>query len=205
MPLKFTETQLMLLSAASQREEHCLTPPPAGAPLGLAKKAAAKLLEKGFVREVRARKGAPIWRRNGDAGRALALKLTAAGLRAIAAEPDVVDREDASTCQGEDAGGRKTSKDAIDTPKAAPEGCEETARLHVPRAGTKISAVIDLLGRDAGATIDELVAATGWLPHTTRAALTGLRKRGLAVNRRNAQGPRAGAYVIAERNGLAQS
>jgi len=25
------------------------------------------------------------------------------------------------------------------------------------------------------------VAATGWLPHTTRAALTGLRKRGYAV------------------------
>ena len=32
-----------------------------------------------------------------------------------------------------------------------------------------------------GATLAELVAATGWLPHTTRAALTGLRKRGYAV------------------------
>ena len=34
---------------------------------------------------------------------------------------------------------------------------------------------------DHGATIEELIAATGWLAHTTRAALTGLRKRGYAV------------------------
>ena len=38
-----------------------------------------------------------------------------------------------------------------------------------------------MLQRDRGATIDELIDATGWLPHTTRAALTGLRKRGFAL------------------------
>jgi len=41
--------------------------------------------------------------------------------------------------------------------------------------------VIDLLWREQGATIGELVAATGWLPHTTRAALTGLRKKGHVI------------------------
>ena len=50
-----------------------------------------------------------------------------------------------------------------------------------PRGGTKIAQVIELLQRGDGATLAELVAATGWLPHTTRAALTGLRKRGYAV------------------------
>ncbi len=50
-----------------------------------------------------------------------------------------------------------------------------------PRGGTKIARVIELLQRGDGATLAELVAATGWLPHTTRAALTGLRKRGYAV------------------------
>ena len=50
-----------------------------------------------------------------------------------------------------------------------------------PRGGSKLARVIELLQRDHGATIDELVAATGWLAHTTRAALTGLRKRGYAV------------------------
>ena len=46
---------------------------------------------------------------------------------------------------------------------------------------TKIAQVIELLQGNDGATLAELVAATGWLPHTARAALTGLRKRGYAV------------------------
>jgi hypothetical protein len=37
--------------------------------------------------------------------------------------------------------------------------------------------------RAKGATFDELVEATDWLPHTRRAALTGLRKRGMIVER----------------------
>lgn len=39
-----------------------------------------------------------------------------------------------------------------------------------------------LLIRDEGATLDQMVAATGWLPHTTRAALTGLKKKGYALS-----------------------
>ena len=49
---------------------------------------------------------------------------------------------------------------------------------------TKAMTVISLLQRDQGATLAELVAATGWQPHTTRAALTGLRKKGHAIERR---------------------
>jgi hypothetical protein len=37
--------------------------------------------------------------------------------------------------------------------------------------------------RPKGATLDEMIEATEWLPHTTRAALTGLRKRGFALER----------------------
>ena len=54
-------------------------------------------------------------------------------------------------------------------------------RPSAPRGGSKLARVIALLERDHGATIAELIAATGWLAHTTRAALTGLRKRGYAV------------------------
>jgi hypothetical protein len=43
--------------------------------------------------------------------------------------------------------------------------------------------VIGLLRQDDGATIGSLTQATGWLPHTTRAAITGLRKRGYSVVR----------------------
>jgi Protein of unknown function (DUF3489) len=40
-----------------------------------------------------------------------------------------------------------------------------------------------MLSKDHGASLDTMVEVTGWLPHTTRAALTGLRKRGYAVER----------------------
>jgi hypothetical protein len=49
------------------------------------------------------------------------------------------------------------------------------------------------MNRPKGATLDELVEATDWLPHTTRAALTGLRKRGLTVERVKDEG-RASIY-----------
>jgi Protein of unknown function (DUF3489) len=56
-----------------------------------------------------------------------------------------------------------------------------------PRAGSKQALVVKLLSKQQGATLHALIEATGWLPHTTRAALTGLRKRGFAVERiRNA-------------------
>ena len=63
------------------------------------------------------------------------------------------------------------------------------------KPASKIGMVADLLRRNCGATLAELVAATGWLPHTTRAALTGLRKKGHGIER----GTRAGitTYSIA--------
>jgi Protein of unknown function (DUF3489) len=44
-------------------------------------------------------------------------------------------------------------------------------------AESKREQLIKLLERDSGATLDEIITLTGWLPHTTRAALTGLRKK----------------------------
>jgi hypothetical protein len=64
------------------------------------------------------------------------------------------------------------------------QGEEEpvTADLAPPAPRTTKSAMLmDLLRRDQGATLPDLIAATGWLPHTTRAALTGLRKKGHAI------------------------
>lgn len=44
--------------------------------------------------------------------------------------------------------------------------------------------MLGLLQREQGATLYELVEATGWQPHTTRAMLTGLRKKGHEIERR---------------------
>jgi uncharacterized protein DUF3489 len=52
-----------------------------------------------------------------------------------------------------------------------------------PKPASKISIVIDLLEHDEGATLDEMVKATGWLPHTTRAAMTGLKKKGHTIEK----------------------
>ncbi len=53
----------------------------------------------------------------------------------------------------------------------------ETSAAVAPRP-TKTDAVIKLLGRPKGATIGEIGTATDWQPHSTRAFLTGLRKKG---------------------------
>jgi hypothetical protein len=53
---------------------------------------------------------------------------------------------------------------------------------------SKTATVITLLQRGDGATLGDLVAATGWLPHTTRAALTGLRKKGHAIGKTKVDG-----------------
>ncbi len=42
----------------------------------------------------------------------------------------------------------------------------------------KIDTVLNLMRRTEGATLGDIVEATGWLPHSARAALTGLRKEG---------------------------
>lgn len=61
---------------------------------------------------------------------------------------------------------------------------------------SKIGAVADLLRRKDGATLAELVAATGWQPHTTRAALTGLRKKGHAIERGTRDGATSYSIVV---------
>ena len=67
-----------------------------------------------------------------------------------------------------------------------------------PSRVTKQDQIASLLLRDEGATLDEMVAATGWLPHTTRAALTGLRKKGYAIDSDKIDGVRTYRAVAPE-------
>jgi hypothetical protein len=68
---------------------------------------------------------------------------------------------------------------------AAPEGQNQTKR----------ALVLDLLQSERGATIQDLVSATGWLAHTTRAALTRLRQAGHEIQR--SEGDGGSVYRIA--------
>ena len=171
MSIKLTDTQLVILSTAAQREDRCLVTPKS-LKGGAAQKIAAKLLAAGLVKEIKAKPGMAIWRREDEAGQSFSLKLTAAGLRAIAVD---------------DGGDATTGSSA-----AAPLAILTTA----PREGTKMARVVGLLQRDRGATLAEIIAATDWLPHTTRAALTGLRKRGYVVTLDRSDDERGSTYSI---------
>jgi hypothetical protein len=46
------------------------------------------------------------------------------------------------------------------------------------KRAVKTERLLALIGREGGATLEELACASGWMPHTVRAAITGLRKRG---------------------------
>ena len=182
MSIELTDTQLVLLGAAAQRKDLCLVAPPTlkGA---TAQKVASKLISAGFVKEVKAKASGPIWRRDEESGASYALKLTAAGAKAIAVN-DAPEPEDAGEASdalaNRDQAAIPSKLEAKDTrPIEAME--PGPAGPSAPRGGSKLARVLALLERDHGATIVELIAATGWLAHTTRAALTGLRKRGYAV------------------------
>ena len=73
---------------------------------------------------------------------------------------------------------------------------EHDVRPAQPKRPSKAETVLTLLRRAEGAALDELVAATGWLPHTTRAALTGLRKKGHQITRTKVEG--VSRYTVAE-------
>jgi Protein of unknown function (DUF3489) len=66
-------------------------------------------------------------------------------------------------------------------PSSSGENGTAFQRLPSPRSGAKLAQVVEPLQQDRGASIAELIVLTGWLPHKTRAALTGLRKRGFVT------------------------
>jgi hypothetical protein len=155
--MNLTDTQLVLLSAAAQHEARLLLRPD-----HLSDKAvrslATTLGRAELVEEIAVRAGQPHWRIS-DAGDFLALRITTQGLTALGLDP---------------------GEDDLNSEPIQP------AKLQAPiptRTGHKQAAMLALLGREEGVGIAELVAATGWLPHTTRAALTRLRQRGYGLHR----------------------
>jgi hypothetical protein len=147
---KLTDAQLVLLSAASQRDDSLVVLTDAHPSVA---RTIGALLRKELLAELVVLRRQPHWRQD-ENGKPIGLKLTKLGYAAIGAECDE-------------------------------PGDAEAARLapaiDAIRTGTKQAAVIDLLARPTGATLGDLIDATGWLPHTTRAVLSGLRKKGFEV------------------------
>jgi hypothetical protein len=96
-------------------------------------------------------------------------------------------RERVGTQSGLKTVGNDGSEEAATAKNVPPEEHQQPSRrerstiLDEPRSVSKQARIIKMLSRKSGATLEALVDATGWLPHTTRAALAGLRRRGYGV------------------------
>jgi Protein of unknown function (DUF3489) len=172
MSIKLNQNQAALLQNAARREDRCFVLP-ANLKGGARRKVAAKLIAAGLAKEIKAKVGAPIWRRDAESERAYSLKLSAAGAKAVSlSEAPTANTAPASSMQ-----------DTIPDPKGSSGafGIATEVEKFILRKGSKLAAVVALLRRSEGATIDVLTKATGWLPHTARAAITGVRNRGYSV------------------------
>ena len=166
--LKLTTTQRNMLSVAVQRQDRCIELSP-GLRGSAARVFAAKLIDAGLAREMRTKDGMPAWRHNKDTGRYYSLKLTASGIK-IASEEAL----------------------SIDSPSCVHS---KPASLS-PRESSKLSQVMLMLSQESGVTVQGISEAMGWLAHTTRATLTGLRKRGVHIIRLTREGERSSSYRI---------
>ncbi len=215
--LRLSDTQLIALSNASQRQDGAIELPDRikGA---AAVKLVTSLTEKGLAREIRAKVGMPIVRRDAE-GRSFALVITKLGRASINVREEVspddgrerelanpplnappVKRSRAANASAPRKSATVATSTAAANPTSAPRDIrpdEQDVRgktpaaaptIGMPREGSKLANVLGLLDRPNGASIDDLILATSWLPHTTRAALTGLRKRGLNVERSREEG-----------------
>ncbi len=154
-----SDTQAVLLASSAQRPTGSVFLLPTSLqPGGGAVKAIGVLVSRGLVEERETDDPAAMRRTDGD--ERIGLFLTAAGAAAI----------------------------GVDLPGSEPMVANGAGDPEAPaavrgKAPPKPALVLDLRRRPAGATLAELIALTGWLPHTMRAALTGLRKKGHPVER----------------------
>lgn len=167
---KLTDRQLIVLSRAAARDDGAAIVPDRMNKAGAAK-VGASLVARKLMREILSKPELPVWRED-EQGRRMSLIITRAGRDVIAVEDN--DGEPEPVVAGKDG---KAKPDA-----RHPSGGD------APRAGSKQALLIEMLSSDEGSTLDRLIEATGWLPHTTRAALTGLRKRGFAIERSRREG-----------------
>lgn len=177
--VRLTDIQLVLLATAVQRDNGSLLPPPDTLGDGPARirKAVESLIRRGLAEKVALPSGADAWRKEGR--RSIGVVITDAGRAAIAVEPDPETTDEPA---GDSSPAAEAAPAAPQTDPAPSDSA--VAEPSAPSTGTKTALLVDMLRRKGGATLDELTGATSWLPHTARAALTGLRKRGYAIEKR---------------------
>jgi hypothetical protein len=194
--IRLSDTQSIALSKAAQREDGAivLSERLTGS---AAKRFIDALIDKGLAREIRAKTGMPIVRRDEDKG-AYALIITKTGRVAINADDGSSEKRSPANAakkagvkqitSAKRSAAAASAKTVRGTEASKESETSGSSTQGAPREGSKTAGVIGLLSRPVGASLEELIEATNWLPHTTRAALTGLRKRGFDLERTRANG-----------------
>jgi len=187
---KLTDTHLVILSTAAGRDDGTVLPLAASLKLkgGAVTATLNSLLKKGLLAEVPATPDQAAWRQEND--RPLTLLISDAGRAAIGVEVEGTEPDQSDPDASAQTEPPSPSRDALETSIR-----EKVAALST--AGTKQALMVILLCRKEGATLDELVAETRWQPHTTRAALTRLRQKGISISRTVEDG-RGSVYRILE-------
>ena len=165
---RLSDTQSCLLSAAANRSDRSLFPLPDGLKARgvVLQRTLAALLRRGLIVEISSTRDATTWR-TGEEDRRIGLALTDAGLAVIGIDPVPDPAENGNEIV------------ACDVPRTNPA-----------RPNGKLELVLSAIEATGGATLEDLAAATGWLPHTTRAAITRLRQRGFKIELTGARGAR---------------
>jgi hypothetical protein len=194
-----SDTQSIILAAAAQRPDGNVLPLPGSLRGGAAGKVVTALLSRGLIREQVTDSFAKadaalntVWR-NEDDGRAVLLRITAAGLAAIGVEADSapVAPTEPTPVPSATEGGDEAYSAPVAAVEPASAGTVPKARgRRRPRAeprerktrdGTKQAQLVAMLRRAEGAIIAQIVEATGWQPHTVRGALAGALKKKLGL------------------------
>ena len=164
-------------TAACQRPDRCVFPITARLKGNAAGNVLKSLLNKGLIKEVRAKRDDTVWRHDEERGR-MTLVPTKAAFATLGIDAQETSAEDETESTPND------SKDAGEEPKAQRKAKSRASRTAAPRSrdGSKQAQLIAMLRRAKGATVDEIAEALSWQPHTVRGAIAGALKKKLGLD-----------------------